>query len=419
MLSVNLNISPPWSYGVAYDIMMALGGSDKTMIVGGAIRDWLSDIPVKDIDFATKLSPEEAMIILVNADFNVKPIGIDHGTIAVYKNNKTYEITSLRKDILTDGRHAKVIFGGSWEEDAYRRDFTFNALYADEFGTVIDPTGLGFQDLENKIVRFIGKPEKRIKEDYIRILRYFRFLSLFSENIDNNSMDSCIKQIKNLNIISGERVLIELDKIFLQKKSKIIIDILVSKDVMNFIYSPALLDNFSLNSNIINKLLTIIKKTDNRPFYSFILYTSFIIGSLRQKEINISKIILSVAKRFKLSNQDKFLLIRNVNWIQEKEIISKNLVIKLWLDNGEVFVSDFKDILSIKKFRISKDLLLTFNNPPPKFPISGKDLKKIGLKEGKKIGLILNIVRDWWINNDCIGEYKDCIEAVKRELKKL
>ena len=120
-----------------------------------------------------------------------------------------------------------------------------------------------------------------------------------------------------------------------------------------------------------------------------------------------------------MSNQDKFLLIRNVNWIQEKEIISKNLVIKLWLDNGEVFVSDFKDILSIKKFRISKDLLLTFNNPPPKFPISGKDLKKIGLKEGKKIGLILNIVRDWWINNDCIGEYKDCIEAVKRELKKL
>ena len=166
MLSVNLNREPPWSSGVPLKILKALGGSDKTLIVGGAVRDWLCDDPVEDIDFATKLLPKDAMKILADCGFNVKPTGMEHGTITVYEDNKSYEITSLRKDILTDGRHAKVLFGGTWLDDASRRDFTINALYSDEYGSILDVTGEGFKDLENRKLRFIGEPVKRIKEDY-------------------------------------------------------------------------------------------------------------------------------------------------------------------------------------------------------------------------------------------------------------
>ena len=163
MLSVNLNRETPWSTGTPYNILKVLGGSDKTMIVGGAVRDWLNEEPVKDIDFATKLLPKEAMQALLDSGFNVKSTGIEHGTITVYSDNKSYEITSLRKDILTDGRHAEVVFGGTWEDDANRRDFTVNALYADEYGTILDVTGEGFRDLENKKLKFIGSPEDMLK----------------------------------------------------------------------------------------------------------------------------------------------------------------------------------------------------------------------------------------------------------------
>lgn len=416
MLNVNLNISPPWSSGVAYEIMMALGGSDKTLIVGGAVRDWLSDVPVNDIDFASKLLPEESMKILLKAGYNVKPIGIDHGTITVFNNNKTYEITSLRKDVVTDGRHAKVIFKGSWEDDAYRRDFTVNALYSDEYGSIIDPTGLGFKDLESKTLRFIGRPQKRIKEDYIRILRYFRFFSKYSKNIDKSSIEACIKYAKYLNIISGERILVELEKIFLDKNSKNIINILVDNNIMSALYSPSLIESFKLKKVFLKKIIDSSKanKNKNRNSYVFILYTSFIIAFHKNKKNNFSEIVISVAERFRLSNNDKDLLNRNIIWITQNEIISKTFIIKLWLDHGEVFVIDLKNILSIIDNEKVKNLLDIFNNPPPVFPVSGKDLKRLGISEGKKMGEIINITRDWWIKSGCIAGKNDCLSFVKK-----
>ena len=416
MLNVNLNISPPWSSGIAYEIMMILGGSDKTMIVGGAVRDWLSGIPVKDIDFASKLLPDESMKILLKAGYNVKPIGIDHGTITVFNNNKSYEITSLRKDIITDGRHARVIFEGSWEDDAYRRDFTINALYSDEYGSIIDPTGLGFKDLESKTLRFIGKPQTRIKEDYIRIIRYFRFFSKYSKNIDKDSMESCVKYAKYLSKISGERILTELEKIFLEKDSINIINILVDKNIMNAVYSPSLVKNFNLEKSLLKKIISLLNtnKNKNRNSYAFILYTSFIIILQNNKKYNSSKIVLSIVDRFSLSNNDKNLLNRNIAWISKNEIITKKFITKLWLDHGELFVLELKEILSIIDNKKVKMFLSTFNNAPPVFPISGKDLKKIGMSEGKKIGQIINLTRDWWINNDCIPDKNNCISFIKK-----
>ena len=413
MLSVNLNRETPWSSGTPYDILNLLGGSDKTMIVGGAVRDWLNDEPVTDIDFATKLLPKEAMQILLDFGFNVKPTGIEHGTITVFNDNKSYEITSLRKDILTDGRHAEVVFGGTWEDDANRRDFTVNALYADEYGSILDATGQGFRDLENKKLKFIGSPSKRIKEDYLRILRYFRFLSKFLDNIDKESLDASIKHAKNLKVLSSERVLLEFNKILLSENSIIILDKMNKNKILMNLFTLASIDNYNLNNNVLKKILLKLKDYSNRKNYPFIFYISFVVALLTQKESNKSRILSVMTKKFKLSSIDKRLLLRNVNWLIGKEKISKASVIRLWLDFGEKNVKDLKDILLIKNNSIKNDLMFYLNNPPPSFPVSGKDLLKIGLKEGKELGNALSKIRDWWIYKNCKPSYSECLDKVK------
>ena len=414
MLSVNLNRTPPWSSGVPLEILKALGGADKTLIVGGAVRDWLCDEPIGDIDFATKLLPNESLQILLDSGFNVKPTGIDHGTITVYSDNNSYEITSLRKDILTDGRHAKVLFGGTWEEDANRRDFTVNALYSDEYGRILDFTGQGFKDLENKTLRFIGNPIQRIKEDYLRLLRYFRFLSRFLDNIDNDSMNGCIKLANKLNLLSYDRLLIELDKIFMSKNSDIVLNKIIENNIFSSIFLPVLIDNYKLKNTLLRKLLFKFKDYKNRKNYSFILYVSFIITFLPQKEIDKNIIILSIIKKFKLSNDDKRLLIRNVNWLTDADNINKAEIIKLWLDFGESDVQDLKDILLLNSNKIKNDFMILLQNPPPNFPVSGKDLLNIGFKEGKEVEEKLNEIRDWWISKGCKPSHKECLSKAIR-----
>ena len=154
--------------------------------------------------------------------------------------------------------------------------------------------------------------EKRIKEDYLRILRYFRFFSKYSKNIDKSSIEACIKYAKYLNIISGERILVELEKIFLDKSSKNIINILVDNNIMSALYSPSLIESFKLKKVFLKKIIDSSKANKNRNSYVFILYTAFIIAFHKNKKNNFSEIVISVAERFRLSNNDKDLLNRNI-----------------------------------------------------------------------------------------------------------
>ena len=148
--------------------------------VGGAVRDALKGLSGFDLDLATDLSPDELVEACDEEGLKTIPIGIKYGTVGVLINDEVLEVTSLRKDVKTDGRHAEVEFTDNWEEDASRRDLTINAVYADEKGNVFDYYN-GISDLENGIVRFIGSPTVRIKEDYLRILRFFRFYSMFGK----------------------------------------------------------------------------------------------------------------------------------------------------------------------------------------------------------------------------------------------
>ncbi|MBO6894133.1 MAG: CCA tRNA nucleotidyltransferase [Roseibium sp.] len=181
-------------------------GGEQARVVGGAVRNTLLGHPVPDVDIATSAAPND--IVRLASDAGLKPVatGIDHGTVTVISNGYPYEVTSLREDVETFGRQAKVVFGRDWKKDAERRDFTLNALYADRHGQLLDPLG-GLDDCLARRVRFIGDPDTRIREDYLRILRFFRIYAAYGEGeMDAAGIGACLRQRDGLRHLSAERI---------------------------------------------------------------------------------------------------------------------------------------------------------------------------------------------------------------------
>jgi poly(A) polymerase len=196
-------------------LLKALGAEEGlTRYVGGAVRDELLGLPVNDVDLATRIQPDEVVKRLEAARIKAVPTGIEHGTITAVSDGRVVEITTLRRDVSTDGRRATVAFTDDWREDAARRDFTINALSADpQTGEVFDYFG-GLDDLEHRHIRFIGDPLQRIAEDHLRILRFFRFHARFgSGRLDAAALDACTERANDLMALSRERIADELVKL--------------------------------------------------------------------------------------------------------------------------------------------------------------------------------------------------------------
>ena len=194
-------------------VMAALAPGDPHF-VGGCVRDALMERATADIDIAVRSRPEETMRLARAAGLSAYPTGIDHGVVTVTADGASFEATTLRRDVATDGRRAVVAFAETLVEDAQRRDFTMNALYADAKGYVKDPTGEGLGDLHARRIRFIGDADRRIEEDYLRILRFFRFHAQFENaRFDDEALAACIRHASGLARISGERILAEMRKL--------------------------------------------------------------------------------------------------------------------------------------------------------------------------------------------------------------
>jgi poly(A) polymerase len=184
-----------------------------TRFVGGSVRDWLMGLPVSDIDLATRLTPDAVIAALEGAGIRAVPTGLQHGTVTAVSGGVPHEVTTLRRDVATFGRHAEVAFTDDWREDAQRRDFTINALYADaQTGEVVDFFG-GLADLQARRVRFIGAPLERIAEDHLRILRFFRFSARFAPELDAEGLAACASRANDLMALSRERIRDELLKL--------------------------------------------------------------------------------------------------------------------------------------------------------------------------------------------------------------
>jgi poly(A) polymerase len=196
------------------DALQAAGGPDCVRFVGGCVRNALMGQPVDDLDLATRLLPEAAMAALKTAGLKVVPTGLIHGTVTAVSKGRPYEITTLRRDVETDGRKAVVAFTDDWSEDAARRDFRLNALYADAAGRVFDPTGQGVADAREGRIVFVGDPETRIREDYLRILRFFRFFAWYGRGEpDAAGLQACAALSGGMERLSAERVSKELLKL--------------------------------------------------------------------------------------------------------------------------------------------------------------------------------------------------------------
>ncbi len=187
----------------------------RALFVGGCVRNSVIGAPVADVDIATDATPQNVTNIAETAGFRVIPTGIDHGTVTVIADGRPHEVTTFRRDVQTDGRHAVVAFSTDIAEDASRRDFTMNALYADRLGRVVDPLS-GLPDLLARRVRFVGDAEARIREDYLRILRFFRFHAYYGDpeqGIDDEGLAACAANLAGLGALSAERVGAEFRKL--------------------------------------------------------------------------------------------------------------------------------------------------------------------------------------------------------------
>lgn len=215
-MTARLN-DPPWLTSAAtravFAALEAAGGPDCARFVGGSVRNALLGQAVDDIDIATTLEPEAAFAAIRKAGLKAVPTGLAHGTVTAVSGHKPYEITTLRRDVTTDGRNATVAFTDDWSEDAARRDFRLNALYADLTGRIYDPTGAGVEDALAGRVIFVGDPVTRIREDYLRILRFFRFYAWYGRDVpDGAAMAACAAEADGLARLSAERVSKELMK---------------------------------------------------------------------------------------------------------------------------------------------------------------------------------------------------------------
>ena len=204
-------------------LMRVIGGDHsppKSLFVGGCVRNMMMETSATDIDIATQYTPEEVTAMLQAEGIKVIPTGIDHGTVTAILKDTAYEITTLRTDMTTDGRRATVAFTDDWREDAQRRDFTINTLLCDLDGNIYDPTGQGLGDLKQRRIVFVGEPSARIAEDYLRILRLFRFHAVYGEGaIDDAALQACEEAAENIQSLSRERITQELLKILAASKA--------------------------------------------------------------------------------------------------------------------------------------------------------------------------------------------------------
>jgi len=375
------------------------GKENQVRFVGGCVRKSISGESIDDIDLATILEPDEVKKRLNKENIKVIDTGISHGTVTAIINNKKFEITTLRKDFSTDGRHAKVNFTSDWEEDALRRDFTINAIYADIQGRIFDPLN-GISDLQNGVVKFIGTPDERIQEDYLRILRYFRFFTQYSKTDHNEEVVHSIKKyINGLNKVSNERIFDELNKIILLKNLLSLFSNSTSNEIiLNIFPQLKYYERLKIFETLNQKLklkydnnlilaLLILDESNDYEYFCHKYKTSNVVKS-RFKNISENFERLKNKKFYTEENVKKLIYLSNKNYVRD-------LIL-------------FSICANTKTKNFSVESLLDYVNicKIPKFPVSGNYLKKHGYKTGQTLGKKLKSLEEKWIENNFVIDKK-------------
>ena len=384
---------------IIFSYLNEAGKESKVRFVGGCVRKALYGETIDDIDLATSLTPDQVKKIFFENNIKVIDTGISHGTVTAILNRKKFEITTLRKDVFTDGRHANVEFTIDWEKDASRRDFTINAIYADIEGRVFDPLN-GISDLIDGKIKFIGLPEERIQEDYLRILRYFRFFIHYSKtDYDEDVIGSIKKNINGLNKISNERIFEELKKIIETKNLHKLFLKNQSKDIILSIFP---LFKYYERLEIINGLTQ-----ELRNMYDYFLVLALLImDKSNDYEYFCHKYRISN----KIKNRFKYIA-KNYENVKRKNFFSEENIKK------EIYLSSKNNVIDLllfstcinkglKPFDIEKLIKYIKIYKVPKFPISGDYLKERGYESGQELGKKLKLLEEEWIKNNFVLDKK-------------
>ncbi|GLQ23490.1 poly(A) polymerase [Algimonas ampicilliniresistens] len=379
----------------------------STRFVGGCIRNALWGEPVADIDLATQIAPETVVTLLKDAKIKTVPTGIAHGTITAVVSGKPYEITTLRRDVETDGRRAVIAYTDDWAEDAQRRDFTVNALYADQSGEVFDPTGEGLADIEARRFRFVGDADQRVREDYLRILRLFRFVAWYGRDakITKEALTACRENRSGLKTLSAERVWSETKKLLSAPDPVRSVRIMLQQELLDTLLPEASnVDGLSCMVSLEGReaikpdpMLRLMAMMGREPLPAVLM-----------------------AKRLRMSNKEAD---RLKAWASDGESLSSDMSERARmqaiyrsgkqtiLDRARLRAAGATDPLESSRWMVLADLALGWT--PPAFPLRGADLVKAGVPKGPKLGKALAALEALWVRSGFSTEKPQLLAALK------
>ncbi len=382
----------------------------EARVVGGAVRDALAGCPIADIDLGTRLPPAEVMAALQRAGIRAVPTGLDHGTVTAVLGGplgggRSVEITTLRRDVATDGRHATVAFTDDWRQDAARRDFTINAMSMARDGAVHDYFG-GIADLRAGVLRFVGDPAQRIAEDLLRVLRYFRFFARYAARPPEPEVRSALRAgIPGLATLSAERVWSELRRILAAPDPRTAIALMAELGVLDAVIpegaDPAALARLIGAGAPVDPLLHVMALlTGNVEKFADRLRLS---GAERQRLLDLRATPVA-------GPQDDDAALRRLLADHERAL----LIDRTWLTDRSWLVPDGLAGAVQADWAALRARLAGL--PKPMFPLQGSDVLALGVPPGPRVGALLRATRDWWLVGGCVAGVADCRAELARIL---
>ena len=379
--------------------------------VGGAVRDTVRGAigyGVKvDVDIATTATPEQVMQLLGKAGIKPVPTGLDHGTITAISNHRPVEITTLRRDIATDGRRAQIAYTTDWAEDAARRDFTMNAIYADKDGVLFDPLGTGIADALAGIVRFAGDPDARIQEDYLRILRYFRFYAWCGKGeIGREGLLACKRNMAGLAQLSPERIAREMLKLISAENPMPALRQMAASGILTAVLPEA--------TNL--ERLHAVIEIDAMTFFEADAILRF--AALLPDD---GAVATAVAARLRLSNAQRERMVAMLS--ASERVFSYMSVREMRRAAYRMGPKTMRDVAMLRwagdpkrnhnavQWRALIPMIESWK--PPSLPLDGHHVKLAGVPDGPLIGQVLREVEEWWIDTDFTTDEYSLIERMK------
>ncbi len=370
----------------------------QVLFVGGCVRNALLGREVEDFDLATPLLPEDVMKILEKDDIRVIPTGLKHGTVTAIIGEYKFEITTLRRDLETDGRHALVDYTSDWVLDAQRRDFTINTLLMDVYGNVYDPLGFGLDDLDRRCIKFVGEPDKRIEEDHLRILRFFRFSALYTDGFDDDGLNACKDKTHLIPNLSKERITQEFFKILAGNTPEPVVKMMFEHNVLKEFefkdYAPDFFSAFcrfqkqyrlqALSSRLF--VFAALNFDNVKAMERYILFPKVFIkdmiaieGALNLPDLSCDSAVCHSIYKF------------------GRNITAQALMIELVQDR-------------VMNHYAPQALELVQSWDIPDFPVSGDDLINAGIEKGPELGKKLRTLEEYWISQNFTPDLRQLLD---------